>query len=270
MISRPPITTLSLSVFMQVQPSCHDDYAGKYNNDLDFQRAIEDIKSNRPTEFMWQGYNEIHRKTWDESIPFLQFAINHTVHSSTNKAPSEVCLGFLPQSPFDMEFTIDSTQVTHKEERYEVKVQRFVDSIRKIHEEVDKQLRRSQQKYKERHDQHQVQGNFQEGDLVWLHLGKDRLKGEGKKLKPIRYDPFQILKKIGENACKLELPAYMELYFVVNVDKLKLFDPSMLDDEPGESLPCVDDLVTEKETVLTEDTVVERKTSSMLDRISKP
>ncbi|GJR06492.1 hypothetical protein Tco_0529476 [Tanacetum coccineum] len=52
--------------------------------------------------------------------------------------------------------------------------------------------------------------------------------------------------KIGENACKLELPTYMELYFVVNVDKLKLFEPSMLDDEPGESLPSVDDLVAGK------------------------
>ncbi|GKD06321.1 hypothetical protein Tco_1181295 [Tanacetum coccineum] len=60
-------------------------------------------------------------------------------------------------------------------------------------------------------------------------------------------------------ACKLVLPAYMELYFVVNVDKLKLFEPSMLDDEPGQSLPSVDDLVTEKETVLTEDTIVEQE-----------
>ncbi|GKE35817.1 hypothetical protein Tco_1455139, partial [Tanacetum coccineum] len=88
------------------------------------------------------------------------------------------------------------------------------------------------------------------------------LKGDGKKLKPIRYGPFRILKKIGENACKLELLAYLELYSVVNVDKLKLFEPSMLDDELGESLPSVNDLVTEQDAVLAEDTIVERKTSS--------
>ncbi|KAJ6907574.1 hypothetical protein NC651_018101 [Populus alba x Populus x berolinensis] len=57
----------------------------------------------------------------------------------------------------------------------------------KIHHEVEQQLQKAQQKYKERHDRHHIQGNFQEGDLVWLHLGKDRLLGEGKKLRPIRY-----------------------------------------------------------------------------------
>ncbi|GKC07672.1 hypothetical protein Tco_0999282 [Tanacetum coccineum] len=36
----------------------------------------------------------------------------------------------------------------------------------------------------------------------------------------------------------------------------------MLDDEPGESLPSVDDLVTGQDVVLEEDTIVERKTSS--------
>lgn len=51
---------------------------------------------------MLRGYNAKHPKTWDESVPFLQFAINYTVHSSTNKSPSEACLGFLSQSPLDM------------------------------------------------------------------------------------------------------------------------------------------------------------------------
>ncbi|GKE47378.1 hypothetical protein Tco_1478636 [Tanacetum coccineum] len=42
----------------------------------------------------------------------------------------------------------------------------------------------------------------------------------------------------------------MELYLAVNVDKLKLFKPSMLNDELGESLPSVNDLVTEQDAVL--------------------
>lgn len=34
MLSRPPITTLfCLLVFMQIQPSCHDEYIDEYNND---------------------------------------------------------------------------------------------------------------------------------------------------------------------------------------------------------------------------------------------
>ncbi|GKA80020.1 transposable element [Tanacetum coccineum] len=187
---------------------------------------------NHTVVHLLRGYNSKHPKIWDESIPFLQFAINLVIHSSTRKSPSEVCLGFLPQTPFDLEFTIEE------------------------------QLRRLQQKYKERHDRHRVKGKFQEGDLVWLHLGKERLKGEGKKIKPIRYGPFRILKKIGENACQLELPSYMEMYSVVNVDKLKLFESSMLDEETGEYLPSLDELINEEEKVLTEDTIIERKSSS--------
>jgi hypothetical protein len=217
---------------------------------------------NRTVVHLLRGYNARHPKTWDESIPFLQFAINHAVHGSTNKSPVEVCLGFLPQSPFDLEFTIESNSALDKGEGERLRAQRFVDQIRKIHSEVEQQLTKAQQKYKERHDRHRVQGHFQEGDLVWLHLGKDRLRGVGKKLKPIRYGPFKILRKIGDNACQLELPAYMEMYSVVNVDKLKLFEPSMLDDEPDGTLPTVEDLVTEQEIILSEDTIVERKTTT--------
>ncbi|GJT73573.1 transposon ty3-I gag-pol polyprotein [Tanacetum coccineum] len=55
MLSRPPLPTLSLTVFMQVQPSCHDEYASEYKNDPDFHRAIEDIEGSNSTEFTWQG-----------------------------------------------------------------------------------------------------------------------------------------------------------------------------------------------------------------------
>ncbi|GKE68094.1 hypothetical protein Tco_1526166 [Tanacetum coccineum] len=171
-------------------------------------------------------------------------------------------MGFLPQTPFDLEFTSDSLLTPSNEVGEAGKAQRFINNIKKLHHQVEEQLRRSQQKYKERHDRYRVEGKFQEGDLVWLHLGKERLKGEGKKIKPIRYGPFRTVKKISENACQLELPSYIEMYSVVNIDKLKLFEPSMLDEEPREYLPSLDELIDEQEKVLTEDTIVERKSSS--------
>jgi len=56
------------------------------------------------------------------------------------------------------------------------------------------------------------------------------MQGEGKKLKPIRYGPFKILEKIGENAFRLDLPTYMHIYSVVNVNSLRLFEPSLIED----------------------------------------
>ena len=65
---------------------------------------------------------------------------------------------------------------------------------------------------------------------MWLHISKERMKGEGKKLKPIRYGPFTILEKIGMNYFCLELHPYMQIYSVVNVENLKLYEPPMVMD----------------------------------------
>ena len=72
------------------------------------------------------------------------------------------------------------------------------------------------------------------------------MKGEGKKLKPIRCGPFRILEKVGENVFRLDLLAYMHIYSVVNADCLRLFEPSMIEDlEEQSQLPSIDDLLPE-------------------------
>jgi len=75
-------------------------------------------------------------------------------------------------------------------------------------------MEKSQAKYKARHDKHRMEHSFQVGDQIWLYISKDIMQGEGKKLKPIRYGPFTILEKIGENYFRLDLPAYMHIYSV--------------------------------------------------------
>ena len=86
------------------------------------------------------------------------------------------------------------------------------------------------------------------------------MQGEGKKLKPIRYGPFRILEKIGENAFRLYLPAYMHIYSVVNVDCLRFFEPSMVENPEQQSqLPSVDDLLCVYRNELQGDTVLDRK-----------
>jgi len=89
-----------------------------------------------------------------------------------------------------------------------------------------------------------MEHSFQVGDQVWLYISKDRMQGEGKKLKPISYGPFNILEKTGENDFHLDLPAYMHIYSVVNADFLRLFKPSLIEDPKEQSqLPSIDDLL---------------------------
>ena len=86
------------------------------------------------------------------------------------------------------------------------------------------------------------------------------MQGEGKKLKPIRYGPFKIPDKIGENDFRLDLPAYMQIYSVINVENIRLYEPSLIEDHEEKSqLPSIRDLLPEYRNELQEDTVLDRK-----------
>ena len=57
------------------------------------------------------------------------------------------------------------------------------------------------------------------------------MQGEGKRLKPIRYGPFKIIKQVGNNAFQLEFPSYMKMYSVFNVENLSVYEPPLIDDQ---------------------------------------
>ena len=96
---------------------------------------------------------------------------------------------------------------------------------------MKEQLESIQSKYKERHDKHWIDHHFHIGDRVWIHINKDRFQGEGRKLRPIRYGPFTILDQVGNNSFWLYFPPYIPMYSILNVEKLKLYDPPMIVDQ---------------------------------------
>ena len=58
-----------------------------------------------------------------------------------------------------------------------------------------------------------------------------------------------------DNSYRFSLPPYMHIYYVVNVDNLKLYEPSMLDHEEEHVLPSVEDLAPDAQAELTKDTI---------------
>ena len=87
------------------------------------------------------------------------------------------------------------------------------------------------------------------------------MQGEGKKLKPIRYGPFKIIKQVGNNAFQLDLPSYMQMYSVVNVENLRLYEPPLIvDSETDVQLPSIEDFSPEFLDELKEDTILDRRT----------
>jgi hypothetical protein len=60
------------------------------------------------------------------------------------------------------------------------------------------------------------------GDLVWVHLRKDRFPDLQKsKLMPRAAGPFKVLEKINDNAYKLELPSEFGVCPTFNISDLK-------------------------------------------------
>jgi hypothetical protein len=67
---------------------------------------------------------------------------------------------------------------------------------------------------------------------------------------------------VGDNAYRLNLPPYMHIYSVVNVDNLKLYEPSMLDQEEEQVLPSIEDLAPDAQAELEEDTILKKQSKT--------
>ena len=97
------------------------------------------------------------------------------------------------------------------------------------------------------------------GDTVWLHISMDRLKGKGNKLEPIRYVPFTILANIGTNDYRLDLPIYMQMYYVASVENLKLYEtPIIMEPEDSGQVPLADDFAPKYLNNLVEDIILDK------------
>ena len=81
------------------------------------------------------------------------------------------------------------------------------DFVKKMHEKVKIQIQQQNEKYTKYNNKGKKEIILEEGDLVWLHLRKDRFPTQRKsKLSPRGDAPFQVLKRVNSNAYKLDLP----------------------------------------------------------------
>ncbi|GKF35111.1 hypothetical protein Tco_0108311, partial [Tanacetum coccineum] len=91
------------------------------------------------------------------------------------------------------------------------------------------------QKYKERVDSRRKRVVFKEGDLVWIRLGKERFRaGRFSKLQPRADGPFRVLKRINDNAYKIDLLGTYNVSATFNVADLSPYVTDSEDDEDEE------------------------------------
>ena len=83
-------------------------------------------------------------------------------------------------------------------------------------------------------------------------------------MKPIRYGPFRILEKIGDNAFRFDFPTYMQIFVVGNVENLSLYVPPLIEyQEENVQIPSIEYYSLEYLDELQQDTILDRRTRSL-------
>lgn len=153
-------------------------------------------------------------KHWDLALPQIEFAYNSSIHSAIGKSPFAVVYTSPPKHVVDLV----KVPKGHGVSDAAVKMAKDVQSAR---EEVKAKLEATNAKYKAAADKHRRVKVFSEGDSVMVFLRKERFPvGTYNKLKPRKYGPFKVLKKINDNAYVIDLPASMGISNSFNVADL--------------------------------------------------
>ena len=148
----------------------------------------------------------------------MEFSYNRAVHSSTNISPFECVYGTNPLTPLDL-------KLFPMGERADFDAGNQVEFMKKLHKTTRAKLLEKGLAKAEKVNQHRKEVLFKEGDLVWLHLRKDRFPAQRlSKLSPRGDGPFKVKKKVGDNAYVLELPDEYGVSPIFNVGDLTPFE----------------------------------------------
>ncbi|XP_024015858.1 uncharacterized protein LOC112089114 [Eutrema salsugineum] len=128
-----------------------------------------------------------------------EFAYNHAKHSTSKYSPFEIVYGFNPLSPLDL-------MLIPVSERASLDVKKKAELVKQIHQKARINLESKTKLYAKHPYKGRMEVIFEEGDLVWIPLRKDRFSNDIKsKLMPRVNGPFKITKKIDDNAYQLDL-----------------------------------------------------------------
>ena len=165
-------------------------------------------------------------KTWDLLLAHAEFAYNRSPSRTTNESPFKVVYGYNPLGPLDL-------SPLHQREKASIDATERVKEVQELHKKIRAQIEKANERYQSQANKHRKQALFQPGDLVWIHLRKERFPSKRKsKLMPRAEGPFEVLEKINDNAYKIDLPGEYGVSSTFNVADLKPY----LEDDHLENL----------------------------------
>lgn len=162
---------------------------------------------------------------WDSILSQVELSYNDTINRNIRKAPFQIVYGIHPRGVLEL-------RELPKEDPFSADGEAFASAIKEVHDQVKSHLQQFAVKYKAHADKKKRDVQFSVGDLVWVHLKKERLpNGKYTKIMQRKIGPCQILKKYGQNSYEIQIPLDLGLSPIFNVCNLTLFKGS---DNEGE------------------------------------
>jgi len=150
-------------------------------------------------------------KQWDLALPQVEFAYNSTVQSATGKTPFSLVYTSVPRHVVDL-------IKLPKAPGFSVAAENMAEEIIAVKDSVKSKLEATGLKNKIAADKRRRVKVFNVGDEVMVFLRKERFPvGTYSKLQPRKYGPFQVTRKINDNAYVVALPASMNISNTFNV-----------------------------------------------------
>ncbi|KAK1681414.1 hypothetical protein QYE76_042262 [Lolium multiflorum] len=166
-------------------------------------------------------------KSWEDCLPHAEFAYNRAKHSTTSRSPFMIVYGFEPPTALDI-------LPLPLHERTNMDFDKRTTAMKKLHEETRETIQEHVLRQANRLNAKKKERVFEEGDLVWIHLRKERFPQErNSKLKPRGDGPFKVLKRINNNAYVIDIPT--SKYLVNNTFNISDLSPYHGEEEEQES-----------------------------------
>ena len=156
--------------------------------------------TNRTLGTLLRGLVSKTQKDWDIRLCHAEFAYNRSPSSTTQRSPFEIVYGINPFLPIDL--------LPLNKEDIHVDAKKRLEVFEKTCAQVKTQIEKMNAQYKARSNKKRKQHIYKPGDLVWLHLRKERFPSKRKnKLMPRADGPFEVLEAYGDSAYKIDIPS---------------------------------------------------------------
>jgi hypothetical protein len=139
------------------------------------------------------------------------------VHSTTKFCPFEIVYGFKPTTPIDL-------LPLPLQEHVNFGASTQAEFVKNLDDRARANIEKMTKLYEKRANKGLKKMLFEPGDLVWVHVCKDRfLEQRNSKLQPRADGPFKVLRKINDNAYEIDLPRTYGVSTSFNVSDLSPF-----------------------------------------------